>query len=156
MRPKIRVNKSALDYFRKKARDTNLEIQAYLIGEVVSPALTVVEEFVYPKSYHTQTTCEVNWFFEEYEAVKRSAEERGKRIVGDIHSHPNWDAVMSPTDYESHIEEGFRVCGLCSTMGRKTRVRFWVTESALPLQVEYAPKIKKTPNRLQQNSKAGR
>lgn len=147
---KVRVRKAQLDYFRAKARDTNLEIQAYLIGEVVSPLLTVVEEFAYPKEYALQKPNEVCWYQHEYEEVKRSAEERGKRIVGDIHSHPNWDAVMSPTDYKAHIEEGYRVCGLCSTMGRKTRVRFWVAESALPCEIEYA-KTKKASSVDQQN-----
>lgn len=138
MRAKVRVRKAQLDYFRAKARDTNLEIHAYLIGEVVSPSLTVIDEFAYPKEYETQTESCVRWYQDEYDKVKRSAEERGKRIVGDIHSHPNWDAVMSPTDYRSHIEEGHRVCGLCSTWKRKTRVRFWIAESALPCEIEYA------------------
>jgi hypothetical protein len=43
------LRKSQLDYFRSKARETNLEIQAYLIGEVISPELTVVEAFAYPR-----------------------------------------------------------------------------------------------------------
>src|SRR5581483_1739915 len=116
------------------------EIHAYLVGEVVSPSLTVVDEFIYPKEYHTQKYNEVRWYAEDYERAKEKAESKGKRIVGDIHSHPNWDAVMSLTDYRSHIEEGFRICGVCSTMGRKTRVRFWVAESALPCKLEYSTK----------------
>jgi proteasome lid subunit RPN8/RPN11 len=137
MRAKVRIKKSQLNYFRSKARDTNLEIQALLIGEVVSPELTVVESFAYPKKYHTQTPNTVTWFQDEWDAVKRSAEERGKRIVGDIHSHPRWDAVLSPSDYKSHIEEGMRICGIVSTMGRKTRVRFWIAESALNCELEW-------------------
>lgn len=138
MTAKVRVHKGQLNYFRAKARETNCEIQAYLIGEVVSPDLTVVDEFAYPVEYAVQKPNQVRWFQDEYERVKRSAEERGKRVVGDIHSHPNWDAVMSPTDYKSHIEEGYRICGLCSTIDRKTRIRFWVAESALPCAIEYA------------------
>lgn len=137
MRARVRVNKHQLDYFRSKARETHLEIQAYLIGEVISPELTVVEAFAYTSSYATQKPNEVRWYQDEYNAVKRSAEERGKRIVGDIHSHPNWDAVMSLTDYRAHVEDGLRICGICSTMGRKTRVRFWIAESALPAEIEW-------------------
>lgn len=137
MRAKVRIKKSQLDYFRSKARATNLEIQALLIGEVVSPELTVIESFAYPLHYAEQKPNAVRWYQDEYDAVKRSAERRGKRIVGDIHSHPNWDAVLSPSDYQSHIEEGMRVCGICSTMNRKTRVRFWIAESALPCEVEW-------------------
>jgi proteasome lid subunit RPN8/RPN11 len=137
MRAKVRIKKSQLDYFRAKARETNLEIQALLIGEVVSPELTVVEQFVYPTEYAIQKPNEVSWYQDEWNLVKRSAEERGKRVVGDIHSHPNWDAVLSPNDYRAHIEEGLRICGICSTQGRKTRVRFWIAESALPCAIEY-------------------
>lgn len=138
MRTKVRIRKGALDHFRAKARATGLEIQAYLVGEVVSPTLTVVEKIIYPKAYHTQKTYEVCWFRDEFEEVKRSAEGRGKKIVGDIHSHPSWDAVMSPADYNTQLQDGFRICGICSTSGRKTRVRFWVIESALSAEVEYA------------------
>ena len=78
------------------------------------------------------------WYLEEYRTVRERAEERGKRIVGDIHSHPNWDAVMSEDDYNGCVEEGFRICGICSTQGRKTRVRFWTPSSALPCEIKYA------------------
>ena len=111
---------------------------------MISPSLTVIESFAYPKQYHTQTETEVAWLVEEHQAVERSAEERGKRIVGEIHSHPEWDAVMSKDDYRSHIEEGRRICGICSIMGRKTRVRFWVAESALPVTLEYEKTQEKT------------
>lgn len=138
---KVKVKKSQLDYFRKLARTSApLEIQAYLIGEVISPELTVVESFAYPMQYHTQTTGKVRWYTTEFEELKRSAEERGKRIVGDIHSHPQWDAVLSPSDYKAHIEECQRISGLCSVYGKKTRVRFWIAESALPCQIVYADK----------------
>lgn len=138
---KVKVKKSQLDYFRKLARDAApLEVQACLIGEVVSPQLTVIESFAYPMQYHTQTTETVRWFRDDYEAVKRDAEERGKRIVGDLHSHPEWDAVMSPHDYKAHIEECQRVSGICSVYGRKTRVRFWLADCALPCEIVYATK----------------
>lgn len=134
---KVRVRKSALNYFRSKARDNPKEIQAYLIGKVISPELVVIEEFAYPKTYAAQTTGEVSWYQVEFDEVKRSAEERGFRVVGDLHSHPSWDAVMSASDYKSLIEDGHRVCGLCSINGRRTRVRFWIAESALPLDIVY-------------------
>lgn len=137
MRVKVKLKKGQLDHFRKLARNTHKEIQAYLIGEVVSPEVTVVHKFVYCTKYAVQTPSHVQWFNEEYEKVKKSAEERGLRVVGDIHSHPKWDAVMSPSDYKAHIEEGHRVSGICSTESRKTRVRFWVAEFSLPCEIVY-------------------
>jgi len=133
----VRVHRGQAAYFRRLARASSKEIQAYLVGHVVSPQLTVVDEFHYPKKYYVQTACEVRWFDEDYQAVKKAAEKRGKRIVGDCHSHPDWDAVLSPTDYRSHIEEGYRIAGICSIKHGRTRLRFWIAESALPLRIEY-------------------
>ena len=141
MKSKVRVSKYALDYFRKLARKTPLEIQAYLVGKVISPELVIVSSFKYPERYSDQTTNSVNWYLDEFEEVKKIAEEQGNRIVGDIHSHPSWDAVLSPTDYKAHVQSGFRISGICSTMtnrtGIHTRVRFWIAESCLPLEIEY-------------------
>lgn len=137
MKCKVRLNKNQLNYFRFKARNSKLEIQAYLIGKVISPELVVVERFVYPKEYATQTTEEVQWWLDDYNLLKQSAEKENLRIIGDIHSHPSWDAVMSFQDYQAHIEDGHRICGLCSVNNKKTRVRFWIAESSLPCEIVY-------------------
>ena len=137
----VRVNRNQAAYFRRlalaEAKKSGKEVQAYLIGHVVSPTLTVVEEFCYTRKYALQTTGEVQWFNDDYEVVKKRAADTSKRIVGDAHSHPDWDAVLSPTDYRSHIEEGYRIAGICSIQNGRTRLRFWVAESALPLKIEY-------------------
>lgn len=139
MRSTVRIRKHALNYFRRLSRDSQpLEIQAYLIGRVVNPELTVVEEIKYTQNYADQTSEMVRWWLHDFKKIQIDAEERGLRIVGDIHSHPNWDSVLSPQDYKSLIESGFRICGICSTEGRKTRVRFWIPESSLPCDIEYA------------------
>jgi proteasome lid subunit RPN8/RPN11 len=96
-----------------------------------------VDEFHYTKKYFSQSACEVRWFDDAYQEVKQAAESRGKSIVGDCHSHPEWDAVLSPTDYREHIKAGYRIAGVCSVKNGRTRLRFWVAESALPLRVEY-------------------
>lgn len=138
----VRISKSKLDYFRKLTRQEQpLEIQAFLIGKIVNPELTVVTDICYTKDYAEQTTTSVRWWMKDYERVSKKAEERGLRVVGDIHSHPNWDAVMSPADYKAYIESGFRVCGIVSTMGKRTRVRFWIAESALPCEIEWLNQI---------------
>jgi proteasome lid subunit RPN8/RPN11 len=138
MKCRVRINKHALNYFRKKAKDAQpKEIQAFLIGRVISPELTIVDEVHYTKEYAEQSSSTVRWWMNDYEIVKKGAEERGLRVVGDLHSHPNWLPIMSSTDYRSHIEEGFRICGICSVIGRKTKVFFWTSESALPCCVEH-------------------
>lgn len=140
MTNRVKLRKSALDYFRKLARESPLEIQAYLIGEVVHPNLTVVDSLAYTTKYGVQTRDQVGWYRSDYEAVRKQAEEHGRRIVGSIHSHPDWDAVVSPSDYEACIAEGHRVCGIVSTKGRSTRARFWVMDCALPCEVMYVKK----------------
>lgn len=137
MRSKVRLSKGQLDHFRKLARDSSVEILAYIIGDVVSPNLSVIDSLQYTKEYGTQEKGEVCWFTHEYERVKKKAEERGRRIIGYIHSHPQWDSVMSEHDHLACIIDGFRLCGIVSTNGRKTRVRFWVVDSALPCEIVY-------------------
>lgn len=137
MQSKVRVSKNKLDYFRRKARATNLEIQAYLVGKVVSPELTVIEDFAYTKNYAAQSVNDVCWFAKEYNEVKAEAEERGLTVIGDIHSHPNWFPVLSECDYKNHLTEGQRVTGICSTMKGKTKVYFWLAETSLPCKIEY-------------------
>lgn len=141
MQSTVRVKRGQARYFRKlalaEAKKSGKEVQAYLVGKVISPTLTVIDEFHYPKQYATQTTKSVQWYQDEYEKVEKAAEAAGKRIVGDAHSHPSWDAVLSPTDYQSCITEGHRITGICSIQNGRTRLRFWVVESALPLNIEY-------------------
>ena len=129
---KVQLTKNHLDVFRRMARESPLEIQAYLIGEVVSPTLVVIDHFEYTTEYGIQEKNKVAWYRSEHDRVRREAEERGRRIVGNIHSHPNWDAVMSPEDFNACIADGMRICGIVSTDKRNTRPRFWVMDSPVP------------------------
>lgn len=139
MKCKVRVKKGQLDYFRRKARQAHpKEFQAYLVGRVVSPELVVIEYFAYPKEYATQTTEEVCWFKEEYNEVKKAAEEQNLMIVGDIHSHPNYWPVLSPDDHKNAVTECQRICAVYGTFGRRSKTYFWLTDSSLPCSVEYA------------------
>jgi proteasome lid subunit RPN8/RPN11 len=138
MRCKVKVAKSKLDYFRRLARNTDLEIEAYLIGEVISPELTVIDEIAYTKKYMCQTTENVQWYQEDVDKVRAKAEERGKKLIGTIHSHPNYWPIVSGTDHKAHVTEQFRIIGVCATMNRKTKVCFWITESCLPCEIIYA------------------
>jgi proteasome lid subunit RPN8/RPN11 len=134
---KVKVKKGALDYFRKLARNSPLEVHAYLLGNVISPELVEATDFVYPKEYDQQTATHVQWTADEYEKLKKRAEQEGKRVVGDIHSHPSWDAVMSPSDYKACLLDGLTICAIVSVYEKKTRVRFWTPTSALPCEMIY-------------------
>lgn len=134
---KVKVKQGALDYFRKRARNSHLEVHAYLLGNVISPELVEVTDFVYPKEYDQQTTTHVQWTADEYEKLKQRAEREGKKIVADIHTHPQWDAVMSPSDYKACLLDGLVICGIVSVYGKKTRVRFWTPTSALTCEIIY-------------------
>ena len=135
---KVRVKKGALNYFRKQARESfPFEILAYLVGRVISVDEVEITDFVYTDKYHTQTKGEVRWFQEDFDKVKEKFEADGKRILGDCHSHPSWDAVMSKADYDGAITESLFICGICSTYRGKTRIRFWVPTSSLPCKIIY-------------------
>lgn len=137
MRHKVRINKNHLDYFRKLSRETDKEIQSYLIGRVISSDITAIEKIAHVNGYELQTTSEVCWFTEDVDAAKKDAEERGLKIVGDIHSHPNWWPVLSPCDHKNHLKEGQRISGICSVMNGKTKVYFWLAETSLPCEIVY-------------------
>ena len=135
---KVKVKRGAVNYFRKLARDNfPFEMLAYLVGRVISVDEVEITDFVYTDKYHTQTTGEVKWYQEDFDKVKAKFELQGKKILGDCHSHPSWDAVMSKTDYNGAITESLFICGICSVYGGKTRIRFWVPTSALPCKIIY-------------------
>lgn len=133
----VRIRKGQLDYFRKLARATNKEILAYLVGKVVNPELTIVDKVCYTNNYASQTETEVQWYLADYNKIREDAEGKGLRVIGDLHSHPNWWPILSPKDLKSHIADGNRVSGVCSVIKGKTHVFFWIQESSLPCVIEY-------------------
>jgi proteasome lid subunit RPN8/RPN11 len=133
---RVKVRKGALDYFRKLSRQSYpLEIQAFLIGKVNSVDEIEITRFVYPKNYHTQTHCEVCWNDDEFTELKEKVLKNGERIVGDCHTHPDYEPILSSVDYQGFITEGLLVCGVVSVNNNKTRVRFWTASSALPCKI---------------------
>jgi proteasome lid subunit RPN8/RPN11 len=132
----VQIKRSQLNYFRSKARNNSLEIEALLIGSVVGGTVTV-DSIEYTKDYAEQSTSSVQWRDEEYTRVEEKAKAKGLAIVGDIHSHPNWDAAPSPSDYKALLAIGHSILGICSTNNRKTRVRFWVANSCLCTSIVY-------------------
>lgn len=135
---KVKVKRGALNHFRKLAREAfPLEIQAILIGRIISVNEVEIVKFVYAKRYATQERGTVQWYQEDFDKVKEQAAKMDLRVVGDIHSHPSWDAVMSKSDYEACITEQLSVCGIVSINKGKTRVRFWVPTSSLNCKIIY-------------------
>lgn len=133
---KIYLRKSQLAYFRKKAKQSPLEIEAYLIGRTTKTKI-VIEQFVYPKRYKIQTPSAVLWSDEDYNALLSKVKTQNKVLIGSIHSHPNWDNAMSETDYDSHIQNNYTTTGVCAIHDKGTWVRFWKPHSALPLRIVY-------------------
>lgn len=140
----VYISKSQLDYFRRLARDDQREIMAYLIGHVFGPDYTRVDYVAYTNDYRVQTPGAVDWTVPEYVRVAREAEERGGRIVGFIHSHPEWDSVLSPGDYLKCISEGHHICGVVSVYGRRTRTRMWKMDCALPCEITHVEEREET------------
>jgi proteasome lid subunit RPN8/RPN11 len=135
----VKVRKNQLDYFRKVAReDFPLEVEAYLIGSVISPTTVIIDKFVYTKKYAVQTVGTVQWSAKEFTKVEKLANKMNARVIGSIHSHPNCeDAVVSETDYNSHFTDGWRILGICLVRQEGTLVRFWVQETSLPCKIVY-------------------
>ncbi len=134
----IRVRKSQLAYFGRYAHAAApLEVSAYLVGVAVSPELTVVNYFAYTRKYHRQGPEDIEWTDAEFKRVKRLGEKRGLAVLGDIHSHPDYWPVLSPTDHSNHITAQHRDSAVFAWIGRKSVACFWTADSALPLQIEY-------------------
>ena len=150
---KVKVSKYQLNCFRRLARSTNKEVEACLVGKVVSAQLIVIHRFVYTKKYEKQTTNTVKWFDREFEDLKVEAGDQQLALLGTIHSHPNFWPVVSPADHLALVADQMRVTGICATMKGKTVVYFWVAESCLPCKIEYA-KSKKTQRTATKNNRA--
>jgi len=135
---RVRIKKGALNNFRQRARESfPLEIHAYLLGQVKSVNEIEVTDIRYPREYNLQTGNSVQWTADEYANLKERAAAANKLIVGDLHSHPSWDAVMSEQDYKACILDSLNICGICSVYDKKTRVRFWTPTSSLPCEIIY-------------------
>lgn len=135
--PKIKIKRGAELYFRKRARASNTEELAYLMGEVVSPTFVRVDYFRYPSGYKIKTHNNVQDSDASETEAKAWADKHKCRIVGTIHSHPDWEAILSPADHKGHIEECHKISAVCAVRNGRTRVLYWVAESSLPCAVEY-------------------
>lgn len=135
---KVLVNENALNYFRKLARQSfPLEIQAFIAGKVISIDQVEITDFLYTDNYAKQTIGEVCWYVDDYNKAKEKIEAKGYTILGEIHSHPNADTLMSPSDYNASVTQQFVISGICSVNKNKTKVRFWTPTSSLACRIIY-------------------
>ena len=134
----VYISKPSLDYFRSKARNCPLEIHAYLIGEIKYPNIYIVTSVEHSQHPAEQTNDGVTPSWEDWSTVNSKADKERRRIIGDVHSHPEAGLFMSPADYEACVADGTEICGIVSVRGRKTQVMFWHVNSALPCKVRYA------------------
>jgi proteasome lid subunit RPN8/RPN11 len=136
---KVQIKKSTLASFRRRAIRSKKEILAYLVG-YVSDNIFVVIEVAYTKKYEISTPENVKWFDKDYYKVLADAQKQDLDIIGDIHSHPNCDAIMSEADYNGTALGN--VCGICAVYktpknNNRSLIRFWVKNSALCCDLEY-------------------
>lgn len=134
---KVIVPKGKLNYFRRKALNSDTEQLAFLIGHECGGGVVVVD-FKYPQLVES-TPVSVAPDDADYERIKRDAEASGELIIGSIHSHPNYIPVMSEQDFGGHLIDREIICGIVGTTPeRKTHVCFWSAHSALPCELVYA------------------
>ena len=132
---KVSIRKNQLDYFRKKARATPLEIYACLVGKMVGSTVKVVR-VEYPE-LALQTPVSVAPTAVGYNDIRDRALEEDLRVVGTLHSHPNYLPVLSKDDFAGHLQDGDLVTGIVEVTNRKTRVAFWCVGSPLPCEIEH-------------------
>lgn len=135
----IWVHRGQLDYFRKLARKNSTEIYAILIGKQVTKGEIHVYYFIHPRpsDYEVKKYDEATVSADFVERADTDATAEGLKIVGGIHTHPNWPPIMSPTDHKNHRESGDKITGIVEVSNGRTRVAFWRHDSALPCKLKY-------------------
>lgn len=132
----VRLHKSQLDYARRKARSTPNEIYGLLFGHLVNAQCAEIHKITYPK-LDTSTPNGVDINPASLEEHIEDAAEDGHKLIGGIHSHPNYIPVMSKTDHCNHKEWEDTLSGIISIINRKTTVCFWTADSSLPAEIKY-------------------
>jgi proteasome lid subunit RPN8/RPN11 len=132
----VRVHRNQLNGFRRKARQSNNEIFAMLLGTRLENEV-LVTRFAYPALETSKPSC-VCPDQDDYERIERLAHEVGLVVVGSIHSHPNWLPVMSPTDHKSHRADRSLVSGVVGWQRNcRSHTYFWRADSSLPCNLKF-------------------
>lgn len=134
---KVRLHRGQLSYFRRRARESGPnEIFAYLIGRNISPKTVIVQHFFYPALDESTPECVVPNKDDE-DNIAIDVVKKGQKVLGTIHSHPDYWPILSRTDHQSHVTDQHRISGVYAWLKGKSKVVFWTAESSLPCQIEY-------------------
>ena len=143
----VTVCRKGLRAFKERALKSDVEVLAYLAGEVYfrkgKIERIVIREFLYPEVFERQTPEVVKISGEEF--VRLAEEAEPLQIIGTIHSHPygeqepSMELGPSCTDIEGAAQDKELVYGVYSIWknpGKRARTRlFWATGSP-PLTLE--------------------
>jgi proteasome lid subunit RPN8/RPN11 len=136
------LHRGQLDYFRAKARNSPNEIYVTLVGKQVSKSAVHILYFIHPKDsdYELSTPSAVTVSADFVANCEQDAKAEDLKVVGSIHTHPNWPPILSPTDHKNHIEAGDKISGIVEVTKGRTRVAFWQHGSALRCTIKYFSK----------------
>lgn len=132
----VQISRGQLKWFRTKARSSPDEIYAVLVGRVITPTKVVVTRFHYP-DINDSAKGFVDPNLESCAEIEEEAKSDGLRVLGSIHSHPDWLPIMSPNDIRSHVENKDLISGIVEVSKGRTRVVFWRHDSSLPCELTY-------------------
>jgi proteasome lid subunit RPN8/RPN11 len=131
----VTLHRGQLKYFRAKARKAYpKEILAVLVGRQVHSGLIEVHRFYYPLlKVSTDQEVKTEYFVSDF-----IDKDEGLKVVGDIHSHPNYPAVMSPSDHQCHRKGDNKISAILEVpkVG-KSRLIIWRDGTPLPCELDF-------------------
>lgn len=131
---RVKLKRSQLTWFRRKATRSVNEIYAALLG-TVDGGTVVVDYLRYPLA-QVSTPDYFTLNMESMSDIEVQAAKDGLILVGSIHSHPGCMPVQSDTDH-TLFTMGEKVVGICGVLDCKTYITFWEKSSSLPCTIEY-------------------
>lgn len=132
----VKLKKHHLQYFRNKAKKSNNEIYAFLIGTRISPTLVEIVKFKYPSLTVSTPTLVIVDIDDECN-IEDEAKLNNWTILGSIHSHPNYITAMSGCDVETLRKSSHSISGIVGIINNRTFVNFWTKDSPLAATIQY-------------------
>lgn len=135
---RIEINKKALDRFKKHAaRVYPKEAYGILLGKKLANHRYVICDIHVP----AVREAHYNYVIPDYDEIDSIVDSNPIACLGDIHSHPQDGAVVSPGDYKDWDTKDCRIKGILSIRKRlsykTTELYFWQKRSACPVPYRY-------------------